>query len=173
MDKLKATWSMKQAEAQLDYILDSAGFAGIKENSSFEWLTDKNFKVSIQKKDLNEVKPSQFLMTAIKFYNLNDSSGSKNLDVARALAPAVPILDNTPLSSTAALFDNKAVRSRINPSAFINIVFVVNWLQGKQDQTFQDGLFLMDNYALASLQIPNLTSNDKESGPSANPGAPN
>ena len=173
MDKLKATWSIKQAEAQLDYLLDSAGFAGVNENSSFEWLTDKNFKVNIQKKDLIEVKPSQFLMTAIKFYNLNDPSGSQHLDVERALAPAVPILDNTPLASTSALFDNKAVRVRINSSPFINIVFVVNWLQGKQNQTFQDGLFLMDNYALASLQIPNFTSNGNGSGSSTNPGAPN
>ena len=156
MDKLKAVWAMRQATSQIDYVLDAGGIAAIPEKSAFVWTGDKRFTVVVTRKDLNDIKPSQFLTTALKFYNLANPGGNEHSDVDQMLAPITQLLDNSPLSPSPGSVENTAITRNANQSNFVDVFVSVNWNGGSDTQTLADGLFLMDNNALSNLQLPNL-----------------
>lgn len=172
MDKLKAAWSMRQTYAQIDYLLDSGGFAAVPEQATFVWSADKKFTIVVTRKDLNDIKPSQFLITALKFYNLANPGGNENLNVDRMIAPITQFLDNTPVSQTPGSVQNTAISKNANQSNFANVLVSVNWDSGSTTSTsssFSDGLFLMDLNALANLKLPNFNnSNDNNNNNNQN-----
>lgn len=181
MDKLKAVWSMRQAYSQIDYLLDTAGFNALSETSQFVWPGDNRFTVAITKKDLEKIKPSQFLTTALTFYNLVNPNGNSNLNVDQTLAPIAQILDNIPVSPNSSLIQNTSIAPKANQSHFINLFVTVSWKTGAELNSLSDGLFLIDNNAFANLKLPNLgspsnsnsnTNNDsnKEKTPPPSPG---
>src|SRR4051794_23674801 len=49
LDKLKAVWVMRQANAQINYVIDAGGLPAIAESSQFAWPADKSFVASITK----------------------------------------------------------------------------------------------------------------------------
>ena len=170
MDKLKAVWAMRQAESQLDYIIDAGGLSAIPAKAAFVWSADKRFTVSINKKNLNDIKPSQFLITALKFYNL--SKGDEDTDVQRMLAPVVQLIDTPPATSSSGT-ENTSIRKGVEDSNFINVFVAVSWLSGSTPLHFDDGLFLMDINSLSglSLPIPSTSGNTNNTNNNTNPPA--
>jgi hypothetical protein len=161
IDTMKSTWALRQAAAQMDYVLDAGGFPSLKMKGNFSWPGDPKFQVTVEKQDLTEVKVSQFLKTAVKFYHLSDPMGSENLDVDRTLAMAYAILDGSPLASSSSLFENKSLQSDVSQTPFVNVILSVRWMQGSQAKVLEDGFFLMDNFALSSIRIPDFSGNSE------------
>jgi hypothetical protein len=168
MDKLKASWAMKQANAQIDYVLNSAGLSGIPENSTFVWSGDNKFTISIQRKDLNEVKPSQFLITALKFYNMANSSDGDTQDEDKSLAPITQFLDNIPMNISNDIYENKSKTKSVDQSNFVNIFVTVNWTSGSVSSVLTDGLFLLDYNTLSNIKLPSLGENQNSNGNNSN-----
>jgi prepilin-type N-terminal cleavage/methylation domain-containing protein len=147
-EKLKAVWSMRQAYSQVEYLLDVGGLTAIPEESKFTWPGDKRFVVAITKKDLKDIKPSQFLVSALKIYNFTNSNGNQNLNVDEVMGSISQLLDNP-----------------ANTSGFANVFVNIKWLSGVEKRLFTDGLFLIDNSVLSNLKLPSLNNNPTPDNP--------
>ncbi|MES2614217.1 MAG: type II secretion system protein [Bdellovibrionota bacterium] len=156
MQKLRAVWTMRQATAQIDYLLEVGGFPAIAEKSQFTWTGDASFSALITRKDLNKLKPSQFLITALKFYNLANSNGNEHLNVEQSIGPMAQILDNIPVTQSPGAVENSSISGTANQSHFANVFINVSWMMGSESKSLSDGLFLIDNIAFANLKLPNL-----------------
>ena len=163
MDKLKAVWSMKQAMSQVDYLLQAGGFNAVNESSSFAWSGDPKFNVVVSKKDLKDVKPSQFLLTAVKFFQMTDPSGNEHADVKQSLTPINDLIDNAPIVSPDGVYENTALKGNSNQGPFANVFVTVNWTSGTVKNTFTDGLFLIDSISLSKIKLPDLGGGNKSS----------
>ncbi len=155
-EKLKANWAMRQGLSQLNYFLDEKGMGALSESVSFAWGEEGRFKIEIKKKDLNEIKPSHFLISAMKFYNLTNSGGNENLNVDLTLGPISKFIDGAPLGS-----DSSNVTTSSSSSYFMNVFLSVNWSLGAEQKTLTNGFFLIDNNALSKIQLPQNNSDNK------------
>lgn len=173
-DKMRAVWAMRSAMAQVDYLLEISGQDSIPETSTFPWAGDPNFTITVTRKDLKEVKPSQFLISALRVNNLVSPTGDSSLDVEKMLAPVASLLDAgsslaggmQDLSNTSG--NPKSVSAQ---SDYSNVVVKVEWKDASQVRSLSSGIFLIETKNLQQLQKSKPTSpgGDKPGG-STSPG---
>ncbi|WP_186645941.1 type IV pilus modification PilV family protein [Fluviispira vulneris] len=148
-DNMKASWAMRSAISQLQYVLDTGGSNAVPNEAEFPWATDEQFKISLIKKELKEVKPSQFLLSAMGVYNLISPDGNEQSDVSATFSSITPLLD--------------APAGAQSQSFFNNVTILVNWRDASTQRSITEGFFFIDKDALKGVNLPNLGGDDKKS----------
>lgn len=171
VNKMQASWAIRSAMEQVQYILDVQGQAFIPETASFPWEGDNNFTTTVSRKDLKEIKPSQFLLSALKVSNAADPSANQNLDLDRTMAPIASMMDSsvgTPKSKAS----NATSAPTSAQSYFCNVIVSATWGEGSQKYVSTDGLFLIDDNALSNFKPPAQKSESSSSSgnPQTEPG---
>lgn len=146
-DSMRASWAARSAIAQMQYILDTQGQGNINQNTTFPWVTDNQFSITVKRTELKDVKISQFLKSALSVYNLVNPAGNENLDVDTMLSAITTTLDSSVGS---------------NPKGFFsNVVIEVKWTSGIIPKTISEGFFLIDKETFATVTLPNLDGGKK------------
>jgi hypothetical protein len=166
VNKMQASWAIRSAMEQVQYILDIQGQAFIPETISFPWEGDNNFITTVSRKDLKEIKPSQFLLSALKVSNATDPSANQNLDLDRTMAPIASMMDSS-LGTPQSKAPNNTAAPTSAQSYFCNVLVTAAWGEGTQKQTLTDGLFLIDDNVLSHFKPPAQKSTS--TAPSGNP----
>ena len=166
-DRLKALWALRSAMAQIDYVLDVKGQQFIPEKTALVWEGNKNFTITIQRKNLTNLKPSAFLKSAMKIQSL--SQGDSNKDVDQLIGPIGALLD---AGTDAANTTNKDSSGQVKDanSTFCNLIVTVNWPSGAQTKDLSLGMFMIDSSAIANIKMPNMPGSTTDSGPGSTTG---
>lgn len=166
VNKMQASWAIRSAMEQVQYILDVQGQTFIPEKISFPWEGDNSFITTVSRKDLKEIKPSQFLLSALKVSNATNPSANQNLDLDRTMAPIASMMDNS-LETPQSKAPNNTSAPTSAQSYFCNVLVTATWGEGTQKHTLSDGLFLIDDNVLSHFKPPSQKSG--ASTPSGNP----
>ncbi|KAB8031997.1 type IV pilus modification PilV family protein [Fluviispira multicolorata] len=150
-DNMKASWAMRSAISQLQYLVDTGGASTIPNETDFPWITDEQFKVNLIKKELKDVKPSQFLLSALGVFNLISPDGNEQTDVTSTFSAITPLLD--------------APAGAQSQSFFNNVTISVNWKDASVQRNISEGFFLIDKNALQGINLPNLGGDNKNQNP--------
>lgn len=173
-DKTRAVWALRSAMAQVEYLLEINGQASIPEVSSFPWAGDPNFTITVTRKDLKEVKPSQFLISATRVNNLVSPDGDASLDVEKMLSPVASLLDagSSLLGGVSDIgnADGNLTKSVSAQSDFSNVIVKVEWKDAAQVRSISSGMFLIETKNLQQLQKSKPTNPGDKPGDSTNPG---
>lgn len=171
VNKMQASWAIRSAMEQVQYILDVQGQAFVPESVTFPWQGDTNFSTTVSRKDLNDIKPSQFLLSAMKVSNAMDPSANQNEDLDKIMAPIAAMMDNSVGTLRPKAKNGGASAPTSAQSYFCNIVVSTNWSEGNTPQTLSEGLFLIDNDVLSNFKPPAPQKSDSSSSdnPSSGP----
>ncbi|WGL59289.1 prepilin-type N-terminal cleavage/methylation domain-containing protein [Pigmentibacter sp. JX0631] len=139
-DGMKGSWAARSAIAQMQYIVETQGQDKLPEEKNYPWITDSQFSISLKRKELKDVKISQFLTSAIGIYNIVNPQGNENQDVDRMLASITSVLDGTSGSSPKGFFSNFLIE--------------VKWTSGIVNKTINEGFFFVDKNTFANINLP-------------------
>ncbi len=164
INKIKSTWAMKKTFAQLDYVVDVLGMEGVPESKEWNWSQDESFQISLTSKEPKDLKLSDFLITAYKFYNFTKKQDS-SIDIEKTLAPFTAILDQQTIAKTTV--ESNTIGTMKNLGPFLNVNLTVNWTTGKEKKHIEDSLLLIRSATFFNLKLP--TTLDKSSSGQQSP----
>ncbi len=150
INKIKSTWAMKKTFAQVEYIIDTIGLDGLPDSKEFQWSQDESFKINVNSMEPKDLKLSDFLITAYKFYNFTTKQDS-TIDIEKTLAPFATVLDQQPDASKNLANIMNSTKKNI---PFLNIDLSVNWNSGKEKKQLQDTLLLINSSSFFNINIP-------------------
>lgn len=141
-DNIQATWAMRQAQSQLEYVLDTLGVPGLpKAAPEFEWkpMPDDSYVVKMEFKDVN-VKPSEVLITALKLAmgkgeKESEGEGEGGNDPTKGLKDMASMLD-----------------AQLPKDMYKSYVVSVTWKQGDgKSKQIDSGGFIIDEKVIEGL----------------------
>lgn len=139
-DGMKASWAARSAMAQMQYVLETQGQDKLPEETTLPWVTDSQYTITLKRKELKEVKISQFLTSALGIYNLVNPQGNENLDVDRMFGSVTSVLDST---------------ANTNPKGFFsNFTIEVKWTSGVLNKSIFEGFFFVDKNTFTNIKLP-------------------
>lgn len=143
-DNVRATWAMRQAISQLQYVLDTLGVEGLPKNPvEFAWSADEKFVVRVEVKEEN-IEASRLLMSAMKLASFGqqpDEESDEENDPQAALKEVASLLD-----------------SRLPKDLYRTFQIVVSWKQGDERSRQLDGGGLIIDDKLIEGMIPAATA---------------
>lgn len=154
-ERLKASWALKDAQAQLSYVIDTRGQSSFKEEVTFPWVSDENFNVTIAREEFLDVRPSDLLLSILNLYNATQPEGNVNVNMAQTLAPILSYLDAAYQPSDG---------SQVGSTPFAAIRISVNWKNGSQAQTLNQVSLYIDKGVLQNLNLSGLGNSSSSSG---------
>ncbi|WP_202914012.1 type IV pilus modification PilV family protein [Pigmentibacter ruber] len=153
-DGMKGSWAARSAIAQMQYVIETQGQDKLPEEKNYPWVTDSQFSISLKRKELKEVKISQFLTSAIGIYNIVNPQGNENQDVDRMLASITSVLDSSAGSSPNGFFSNFLIE--------------VKWTSGIVNKTINEGFFFVDKNTFANINLPDPPGSSNNNGNNQN-----
>lgn len=172
-NKIWASWAMRSAIEQAQYVLDVQGQAVLPENKTYLWSNDENFSITISRKDLKDIKPSHFLLTALKVSHATDPKADENQDLDRTMAPIAAMLDNS-VQSPRAKTPSGGPAAISAQSYFCNLNVRTDWTEGTSKRSLSSTLFLIDPNVLSNFNPPsnnNASGSQSQQGNGQSPGA--
>lgn len=139
-DGMKASWAARSTIAQMQYVNEIQGQDHLPEEKTFPWMTDPQFSIAIKRKELKDVKISQFLTSAIGIYNIVNPQGNENSDVDKMFASVTSLLDASAGSSPKGFFSN--------------FIIEVKWTSGIINKTISEGFFFVDKNTFSNIKLP-------------------
>jgi type II secretory pathway pseudopilin PulG len=139
MNNMKATWALRQAMGQLQYIID---VYGSKENSRFHnisvpWSADPEFTIKVATQDM-PIEASRLLVSAFRIgtaFTVNsqegEDSGKKTDDPADAIKSFA-----------------EQINSFVPKDLYRTVKLEVSWKQGEFTKSLDSGFFLIDSKSL-------------------------
>ena len=152
-DGMRASWAVRSTIAQMQYLVEMQGQSKLPENTTFPWVTDNQFVITINRTELKDVKISQFLTSAMGVYNIVNPAGNENIDSERMFSSINNVLDQNLSSSPKGYFSNFTIN--------------VKWNSGLIPKTISEGFFFIDNDTFKGIseKLPKIgNSDDKDSG---------
>ncbi len=154
-DGMKASWAARSTIAQMQYVLEVQGQDHLPEEKTFPWMTDAQFSISIKRKELKDVKISQFLTSAMGIYNIINPQGNENTDVDKMLASITSLLDASAGSSPKGFFSN--------------FIIDVKWNSGIINKTISEGFFFVDKNTFSNIKLPDPPGTNNNNNNNTNP----
>jgi hypothetical protein len=139
MNNMKATWALRQAMAQLQYIID---VYGSKENSRFHnisvpWNADPEFTIKVATQDM-PIEASRLLVSAFRIGTAFSMQSQEAEDSEKkADDPAEAIKSFA-----------EQINSFVPKDLYRTVKLEVSWKQGEFTKSLDSGFFLIDSKAL-------------------------
>lgn len=160
-DTMRASWALRQASAQLEYVLDVYGAKGLAPEGRFTWPADQNFVVSWAAKEA-PVPASRFLTSAMKLGKAMGAGG----------VPEEEGAEQSGADSTKGMGEFTQMLDQMVPKEmYWAVKFQVEYRQGSSQKTLDGSFLVVDTKVLAEKMgalAPNLPNMD--GGPGAGPG---
>ncbi|MBX9704249.1 MAG: prepilin-type N-terminal cleavage/methylation domain-containing protein [Silvanigrellaceae bacterium] len=135
LDNIKTSWILRSALSQIQYVADIQGPKEIPESQSYAWTPENKFVVTISRKELSDLKPSNLLISAITIFNKANGGDDENLDTNAVFGPLGNSLDNS-----------------VQENLFHHISILVNWTVGTKAKKAEDGIILIDRSGISQIQ---------------------
>jgi Tfp pilus assembly protein PilV len=124
-----ATWALRSATAQLQYVLDVYGVDGLRPSTEYVFGPDKAFKVSVQSAE-TKIEASRLFLTAIQ--------------MAQSLAGAEGDEEQTKELSAQYEQIGQTLDSQIPSDIYRTVKVAVSWKQGETERTMDGGFLIVD-----------------------------
>lgn len=140
----RATWAMRSAVSQLQYVLDAYGVEGLPKETAYNWPVDENFKVTVLTKE-TIIEASKLLSTVMKLGSAGGKSeesdtAKKEEDPTKGMKEIGEILDG-----------------QIPKDMYRSVKLLVTWKDGETDKSIEGGMLVIDD-AIIKLNVPGLDS---------------
>jgi prepilin-type N-terminal cleavage/methylation domain-containing protein len=154
-DNMRATWAMRSAFSQLEYVMDAIGFENLpKSEINYEWTGEKGFRVRFLV-DEASIEASSLLVTALKagaaMGAAQDPNAKKEDEAESGISEQIksigPMLD-----------------SQVPKDMYKRVTVEVSWPDGEARRTMEGGVLLINEKAIAIMP-----SSDKSATSSASP----
>lgn len=143
-DAMSATWALRSATSQIEYVLDSLGADGLPKERVYPWPADEKYKISILTKETN-LEASKLLFTALKLGSgaaiagEEKSGGGEENDPAKGMKEIGEMLD-----------------SQIPKDMYKTLTLNVSWAEGEATKSIDGGMLVIDDSKI-KIQIPGLS----------------
>ena len=142
-----ATWALKSAESQLEYVLDSLGADGLTPEVSVVPVSAPDFKVTIIKKEA-DLEASKLIGSVMKLGKSFGQGGGAAAESPDADASKEEESQPAGMKEMSAMLD-----SQIPKDLFKTVQILVEWPDGAGKKSIEGGVLYIKPH---SIEIPNI-----------------
>jgi hypothetical protein len=130
----QATWALRSATAQLQYVLDAYGVEGLRPKAEFPFGAEKQYSVLVESKETT-IEASRLFSTAVKMAQALGGDAGANEDENNKMSQQYKEIGQT-------------LDSQIPKDIYRTIKVTVSWKQGETAREIEGGFLVVDEKGL-------------------------
>lgn len=142
-DNMRATWAMRQAVSQLEYVLDALGASALPKTAfEYPWPSDDKFSIRVEFKEVS-IEASRLLVSALKIASVVNDAGEDDDEGEEKSDPAAS------LKQFASLLDSKLPKD-----LYRTYQITVSWKDGDRTKSVESGGLIIDEKVISGMIMP-------------------
>jgi uncharacterized membrane protein YgcG len=130
----QATWALRSATAQLQYVLDAYGVEGLRPKAEFSFGAEKQYSVLVESKETT-IEASRLFSTAVKMAQALGGDAGASEDEDDKMSQQYKEIGQT-------------LDSQIPKDIYRTIKVTVSWKQGEASREIEGGFLVVDEKGL-------------------------